>query len=221
MCVHACCSNLPKFLLGLPSPPLLLSLFPLLFPGVYLLLWDVHLCAGRSAVVQPAGTDAGHPRPLRVLHLRSVPQTGSHTATGVWEGRGQESVDYVGVIIVLNHTAVGQCPNSCVLSVPRCLLDPPSPDQGDLPGGVRSSEDLPHCACACVDGSCEQLPAWAAPRPVASAGTHARGGRGGEGEGGEWGGRERRMRWEGEGGKEEEETGSERRAVGGRGKSRL
>ena len=29
------------------------------------------------------------------------------------------------------------------------------------------------------------------------------------------------MRWEGEGGKEEEERGSERRAVGGRGKSRL
>ena len=92
---------------------------------------------------------------------------------------------------------------------PRCPLDPPSPDQGDLPGGVRSSEDLPHCACACADGSCEQLPAWAAPRPVASAGTHARGGRGGggrgglrEGEGGVgWGSRGvRGGLWEGEGG---------------------
>ena len=72
----------------LPSPPLpLLSSPPP--PGVHLLLWHVHLCAGRSAVAQPAGTDAGHPRPLRVLHLRSVPQTGPLTSTGVWEEGGE------------------------------------------------------------------------------------------------------------------------------------
>ena len=75
----------------LPSPPLPLLPLPLppLPPGVHLRLWHVHLCAGRSAVAQPAGTDAGHPRPLRVLHLRSVPQTGPLTSTGMWEEGGE------------------------------------------------------------------------------------------------------------------------------------
>ena len=42
-------------------------------------------------MAQPAGTDAGHPRPLRVLHLRSVPQTGPHTSTGMWEEGGRRA----------------------------------------------------------------------------------------------------------------------------------
>ena len=40
-------------------------------------------------MAQPAGT-AGHPRPLKVLHLRSVPQTGPLTSTGMWEEGGEE-----------------------------------------------------------------------------------------------------------------------------------
>ena len=42
-------------------------------PPPFPLLWYIHLCVGRPAVVQLAGSDVGYPRTLRFLHLRSVP----------------------------------------------------------------------------------------------------------------------------------------------------